>query len=122
MASHAKSIPELEASILDSEHHDQKAAIYELLCHVVERGAVRRFRLHCDGVRQVQRRVGRPRRERWNYSEITEAYREPLADGRTLVSLELWSEAEWIEIDCLSATVAEVGGDSHNPEHPARIQ
>ena len=116
MPSPARPIPELESSTLDSEHHDEKARIYEALCHVVQRGALRRFRLHCEDVRQVQRRVVRPRREPWNYTEITEAYREPLVDGRTLVSLELWSEAEWIEIDCRSATVVEIGS-SDDPEH-----
>lgn len=121
MASSATPIPELEASTLDSERHDEKAGIYELLCHVVERGAVRRFRLRCEGVRQVRRRVERPRLEPWNYTEIREAYGEPIADGGTLVSLDLWNEAEWIEVDCRSTTVMEIGGSADHPEHPARI-
>lgn len=102
-----RAIPELEASTLDIERHDQESAAYEIFCHVVERGVVRRFALRCEGVRQVRRRVGRQRVEPCNYIEITEAYREPLPEGGIRVSLDLWNEAEWIEIDCRSAIVTD---------------
>jgi hypothetical protein len=116
-----QAIPELEGSTLDSERHDQEARTYEVLCHVVESGAIRRFQLRCEGVRQVRHRVQSPRLEPWNYIEITEAYREPLPDGGILVSLDLWSESEWIEIDCLAARVTEIDGSPDHPEHLARI-
>jgi hypothetical protein len=43
-----------------------------------------------------------------DYTEITQAYREPLAEGRLLVTLDIAAESEWIEIDCGSISLTEL--------------
>jgi hypothetical protein len=43
-----------------------------------------------------------------DYIQITQAYREPLMEGRFLVTLAIAAESEWIEIDCRSISVTEL--------------
>ena len=110
-----RSIPELESSILDRQTHDELRRSYHAELRVVDRSVTRRFELRCEGVDRYEHRIKRqidygP----GSYVEVTEVYHEPLPNGRTLVSLEIWNEAEWIEVVCASFEVHALAGSARD--------
>ena len=110
-----ESIPLLEATILDAQRHDPEHQTFAAELRAIEDGVTRRFQLRCTGVRAVRHRVERPAREPWEYIEVTEVYREPHPAGGLLVTLELWNDAEWIEIECAGLDVRESPAANGSP-------
>ena len=106
-----RSIPELESSILDRQAYDKVRRTYRAELRVINNGETRRFELRCEGVERYEHRVERhidygPD----SYVDVTEVYHEPVPNGLTLVSLEIWDEAEWIEVVCESFEVKALAG------------
>jgi hypothetical protein len=112
-------IPELRASVLVRHHHDKAAASFEADCRRLEHGRAQLFRLRCEGVGRVDQWLGSEGDPDSDYVEITEAYCEPLADGRLLVTFDIAAESKWIEVDCRSMSVTELRSHSaENEEKP----
>ena len=108
MTASIETIPELESTVLVRHHHDAVAAVFEADCRRLGAGQMRLFRLRCEGVVRVDRWLGPDGDPESDYTKITQAYREPLGDGRLLVTLDIGTESEWIEVECRSMSVTEL--------------